>query len=439
MKIETSNKLQDNRHELTISVGAEVFKEAVDKAFIKNKNRINVPGFRKGKAPRAMIEKMYGEGVFFEDAVNELYPKAYEQAVEDSGIEPVDYPEIEVTDLSAEGFIFKATVTIKPEITVKDYKGIKADKIVYEVTGEEIDTEISRMQEQNGRLVDIDSRAAQDGDTANIDFEGFVDDKAFEGGKGEAFPLVLGSGQFIPGFEEQVVGKEIGSEFDVNVEFPAEYHAENLAGKSAVFKVKLNSLKVKELPELDDEFAKDVSEFDTLQELKDDIKSKAQTRKDDKSRSDLENSLVDSLIENMQGDIPAVMIDNRAHEMVHDFEHRLQSQGMNLETYMQYTGGTVADMQEGFKEQAERQVKVRLCLEKIAQTENIAVTEEDLAAEYEKMAEAYKIEVEKIRDMVPTKEISADLLVQKAIDFVRENAKVTEKPEEKAKKAKTKE
>ncbi len=439
MKVETSNKLQDNRHELTISVGAEVFKEAVDKAFKKNSKRINVPGFRKGKAPRAMIEKMYGEGVFFEDAVNELYPKAYEQAVEDSGIEPVDYPEIEVTDLSAEGFIFKATVTVKPEISIKDYKGIKADKIVYEVGEDEITSELTRMQEQNGRMIDVDGRAAQDGDTANIDFEGFVDDKAFPGGKGEGYPLILGSGQFIPGFEGQVVGKEVGAEFDVTVDFPAEYHAAELAGKPAVFKVKLNSLKVKELPALDDEFAKDVSEFDTLALLKDDIKAKAQTRKDDRSRADLENSLVDSLIANMEGDIPAIMIDNRAHEMVHDFEHRLQGQGMNLETYMQYTGGTVEDMKESFKEQAERQVKVRLCLEKIAALESIEVNEQDLTAEYEKMAEAYKIEVDKIREMVPAKEISGDMLVQKAIDFVRENAKVTEKPEEKEQKAPAKE
>ena len=436
MKLEASNKLENSRHELIISVGAEEFKPAVEKAYKQNVKKITVPGFRKGKAPRHMIEKMFGEGIFFEDAINALYPATYEQAVEEAGVEPVERAEIEVTEATAEGFTFKATFTVKPEVTVKDYKGVKADKVIAAVTDEEIDAEMNRMREQNGRMLDVDDRAAQKGDTANINFEGFVDGVAFEGGKGENYPLVLGSGQFIPGFEEEIEGKKIGEEFDVNVTFPEEYQASELAGKAAVFKCKLNGLKVRELPELDDEFAKDVSEFDTLDELKKDISAKILERKEERCKADLENDLVSAIIEKMEGEIPQVMIDNRCDEMVQDFGYRLQSQGLNLDTYFQYTNSNVEAMKASFAEQATRQVKVRLALEKIAELENIAVSDEELNKRFEEMAKDYGMESAKLKELLPAKEIIDELKVQKAIDLVRESAQITEiTAEEKAKKA----
>jgi len=426
MKVESSKKLENSRHELVISVGAEEFKAAVDKAFQKNSKKITIPGFRKGKAPRHMIEKMYGEGVFYEDAVNSLYPDAYEAALKETGLEPVDRADIEVTKVDADGFTFKATFTVKPEVTVKDYKGARGEKVVYTVSDEEVDAEVARMREQNGRMLDVDDRAAQMGDTADLNFEGFVDDKAFEGGKGEHYSLVLGSGQFIPGFEDQIVGKKPGEEFDVNVTFPAEYQADELAGKPAVFKCKLNGLKMRELPELDDEFAKDVSEFDTLEQLKNDIRAKIQQRKDDKARADLENSLVDSVIDGMEGEIPQVMVDNRSNEMVQEFAYRLQSQGLKLDDYFKYTNSTLEMMKASFAEQATRQVKVRLALEKIAELEHLTVSDEELNAEMEKMAKTYEMDLEKFKGLMPVKEVTDDMLVQKAIDFVRDNAVVTE-------------
>jgi len=429
MKLVESNKLENSRHELIVSVGAEEFKPAVDKAFKQNIKKISIPGFRKGKAPRHMVEKMFGEGIFYEDAVNALYPAAYEQALDQAGVEPVDRADIEITEVNAEGFTFKATFTVKPEVTVKSYKGIKAEKVTAVVTDEELEAEVTRLREQAGRMLDVDDRAAQEGDTANINFEGFVNDVAFEGGKGENYPLVLGAGQFIPGFEEQIVGKAIGEEFDVNVTFPEEYHAAELAGKPAVFKCKLNSLKVRELPELDDEFAKDISEFDTLEELKKDISAKILERKEERSKADLENDLVTAIIEKMEGEIPQVMIDNRCEDMVQDFGYRLQSQGLNLETYFQYTNSTVEDMKASFAEQATRQVKVRLALEKIAELENLTVADEEVDEYIEKMAKDYGMEVAKLKELLPpaeTKNIVEELKVQKAIDLVRENAKVTE-------------
>ncbi|MBP0962803.1 MAG: trigger factor [Oscillospiraceae bacterium] len=429
MKLVESNKLENSRHELVVSVGAEEFKPAVDKAFKQNIKKISIPGFRKGKAPRHMVEKMFGEGIFYEDAVNALYPAAYEQALEEAGVEPVDRADIEITDVNAEGFTFKATFTVKPEVTVKDYKGIKAEKVAAVVTDEELEAEVTRLREQAGRMVDVDDRAAQNGDTANINFEGFADGVAFEGGKGEDYPLVLGAGQFIPGFEEQIVGKAIGEEFDVNVTFPEEYHAPELAGKPAVFKCKLNSLKVRELPELDDEFAKDISEFDTLEELKKDISAKVLERKEERSKADLENDLVSAIIEKMEGEIPQVMIDNRCEDMVQDFGYRLQSQGLNLEAYFQYTNSTVEDMKASFAEQATRQVKVRLALEKIAELENLTVADAEVEEYIEKMAKDYGMEVAKLKELLPpaeTKNIMEELKVQKAIDLVRDNAVVTE-------------
>ncbi|MBR5559251.1 MAG: trigger factor [Oscillospiraceae bacterium] len=439
MKLVESNKLENSRHELIVSVGAEEFKPAVDKAFKQNIKKINIPGFRKGKAPRSVVEKMFGEGVFYEDAVNALYPAAYEQALDEAGLEPVDRADIEITEVNAEGFTFKATFTVKPEISVKDYKGIKAEKVTAVVTDDEMEAELTRLREQAGRMIDVDDRAAQEGDTANINFEGFADGVAFEGGKGEDYPLVLGAGQFIPGFEEQIVGKAIGEEFDVNVTFPEEYHAPELAGKPAVFKCKLNSLKVRELPELDDEFAKDISEFDTLEELKKDISAKILERKEDRCNADLENDLVSAIIEKMEGEIPQVMIDNRCEDMVQDFGYRLQSQGLNLETYFQYTNSTVEDMKASFAEQATRQVKVRLALEKIAELEGLTVAEAEVEEYIEKMAKDYGMDVAKLKELMPAgeiKNIEEELKVQKAIDLVRDSAEVTEVAEKSAKEEK---
>lgn len=426
MKVISNTKTGANTVELEISVGAEQFRAAVDKAYHKNVGKINLPGFRKGKAPKAMIEKMYGKGFFYEDAVNSLYPEAYRAALEETALEPVDQADIEVLDVDDDGFKFKATVTTKPEVEVKDYKGIKAVKKVVKASDEDVTAELGRLQERGSRMVTVEGRAAQDGDTATIDFEGFVDDVAFPGGKGEGYPLVLGSGSFIPGFEEQIVGKEVGSEFDVNVTFPENYQAAELASKAAVFKCKLHELKNKELPELDDEFAKDVSEFDTLEELKADLRAKLQEHKDAESQGNLENDLVSEVIKNMTAEIPEVMFERRIDEMVQDFEYRLQGQGLNLDTYLQYTNGELASFRKTFREQAERQVKVRLALEKIAQLENLAATDEEVEGEYVKMASAYGLEADKMKSFVPAADVAKDIVVNKAIDLVRTSADVTE-------------
>ena len=423
----TSSTRTENTCVLEISVPADQFKAAVDKAFKKNAPKITIPGFRKGKAPRAMIEKMYGEGVFYEDAINEIYPEAYSAAVDEAGIEPVDRAEIEILEVGKEGFTFKATVTVKPEVSISDYKGITAEKVIRKVTDKEVEAELTRLQERNGRIVDVDGRPAQLGDTAVIDFEGFLDGVPFEGGKGEKHSLTLGSGQFIPGFEDQIVGKNIGDSFDVNVNFPEEYHAENLAGKPAVFKVTLHGLKTRELPALDDEFAKDVSEFDTLDELKADLKAKLQERHDHQSNDQLENDLMDAVISKLEANIPQVMIENRIDEMVQDFEYRLQAQGLNLQTYLQYTGMELESFRKTFAQQGERQVKVRLALEKIAALEGLSVSEEELNAEYERLAKSYNIEADKIKGFLPAAELTKDLLANKAIDLVRDSAVVTEK------------
>lgn len=420
---------------LEIAVPAEQFKAAVDKAYKKNAPKITVPGFRKGKAPRAMIEKMYGEGMFYEDAINEIYPEAYSAAVDEAGIEPVDRADIEVLEIGKDGFTFKATVTVKPEVSISDYKGVAAEKVVSAATDEEVAAELGRLQERNGRIVDVEGRPAQQGDNAIIDFEGFLDGEAFEGGKGEKHSLTLGSGQFIPGFEEQVMGKNIGDSFDVNVTFPEEYHAAELAGKPVVFKVTLHELKTRELPELDDEFAKDVSEFDTLDEFKADMKAKLQERHDQQAADMLENSLMDAIITKLEANIPQVMIENRIDDMVRDFEYRLQSQGLNLQTYLQYTGMELESFRKTFAEQGERQVKVRLALEKIAELEALAVTDEELEAEYTRLAGVYNIEADKVKGFLPASELSKDLLSNKAIDLVRDSAVITEKAADEAAKA----
>ena len=339
MSLVESKNVATNKYELTIKVDADTFKAAIDKVYRKNAKSIQVPGFRKGKAPRAMVEKMYGEAVFFEDAVNDLYPEAVANAVEEAKLEIVARPDVEVTEVSKEeGVTIVATCIVKPEVSVKDYKGIEVERAEEVVTDEMIDNKLASMQQRNARMIDVEGRAAKNGDTVVFDFEGFVDDKAFDGGKAEKFSLTLGSGQFIPGFEEQIEGKEIGEEFDVNVTFPEDYHAEELKGKPAVFKCKLHEIKEKELPALDDEFAKDVSEFDTLEELKNDLKAKEVAAAKQAADDAVENKLVDAVIANMEAEIPEQMYENRVDSMVQDFDYRLQSQGMNLETYLKYTG-----------------------------------------------------------------------------------------------------
>ncbi len=427
MSLKSTTVKETNRIELEIEVGAEAFEAAVVKAYKKNIKKMAVPGFRKGKAPRHLVEKMYGEGVFYEDAMNDLYPTALDEAIAESGYEYVeDKIDLDVVSVGKEGLVFKAVITVKPEVTLGAYKGLKAAKTVTAVTDEDVAAELVKLQERNSRMVSVEGRAAQDGDTVVFDFEGFVDDVAFDGGKAEKYSLVLGSGQFIPGFEEQIVGKSIDEEFDVNVTFPEDYQAEELAAKAAVFKCKLHEIKTKELPELNDDFAKDCSEFDTLDELKNDIRERLQKANEKSAEDAFEAALLDQLADGMTAEIPEAMYKNRVKDHVRDFAYRLQSQGLDLDTYMKYTGMDMEAFEEGFREQAERQVKVRLALEAVVKAENITVSDDDLNAEYQKYADMYKMEVEQVKTFVPAEDLSRDLAVEKALKFLKENAVVTE-------------
>lgn len=421
----SKNPTENSKYELIVSIPAEDFAAACDKVFKKRAKQFQVPGFRKGKAPRKTIEKLYGEGIFFEEAVNDLAPEVLQAAYDESGLEIVVRPEVEVTEVSKEnGVTMKATCVVKPEVTVKDYKGIKASKKVDPVTDEEVDAEIERMRNRNARTITVEDRGAENGDIVNIDFEGFVDDQAFEGGKSEHFHLTLGSGQFIPGFEDQVVGHKTGESFDVNVTFPEDYHAEELKGKPAVFKCKLHEITAKELPELDDEFVKDVSEFDTLDELKADIRKKLTDSKETAANTAFENTLIDGIIANMEGEIPEEMFDARADEMVQDFEYRLSAQGMNMDVYMQYTGMNRDAIRNSFKEQATRQVKVALALEKIVENEGITVSDEEIDAEAARLAEQYKgqnITAEQIKNAMGD-QLKNDLAQKKAVELIKESA-----------------
>ena len=442
MSLKTSNKVDTNRYELEILIDGESFRNAILTVYKREKKNIAVQGFRKGKAPLSIIEKYYGEGVFFEDALNLLYGEAIDSAAKEAGLTVIDDEmKFDLVSISKEdGVDFKVTLTTKPEVEVSEYKGIAAEKLICEVTDDEVKAELDRMADRNSRMVSVEERPAELGDTAVIDFEGFVDGTAFEGGKGEGYSLGLGSGQFIPGFEDQIVGHKIDEEFDVNVKFPEEYGAKELAGKDATFKVKLHEIKTKELPEIDDEFAKDVSEFDTLDELKADIKAKALERKEKSADDEVENQIIDVLVDGLKGEIPEAMFRSRVEQSIKDFDYRLQMQGMNLETYMQYMGGNVDLLKENFRPQAERQVKVRLALEKIVELEKIEVSAEDLDKEFNVMAETYNMPVEQIKAAVPEADISADIAVQKAMALIKENAKITEvkeytkKEEEKAEK-----
>ncbi len=427
MSLKSATVKETNRVELEVEVDAASFEAAVSKAYKKNIGKMNVPGFRKGKAPRSLVEKIYGSGVFYEDAVNALYPEALDAAIQESGYEYVeDKIDLDVESVGKEGLVFKAVITVKPEVELGDYKGLKATKKNQPVTDEDMENELKKVQERGARLVAVEDRPAQDGDTVTFDFEGFVDGEPFEGGKAENYTLVLGSGQFIPGFEEQIVGKSFDEEFDVNVTFPEDYHAENLKGKPAVFKCKLHEIQVKELPELNDDLAKDTSDFDTLEELKADIKAKLEHEREHAAQDAVENQLIDGLLEGFKAEVPEAMYTHRVDDSVRDFDYRLQSQGLNLQMYMQYTGMDMDAFRAGFREQAEKQVKLRLALEKIVKLENIEPSEEEIEAEYAKYADQYKMDVERVKKLIPAKELAKDLAVGKAMELVKDSAVITE-------------
>ena len=435
MKLVKAEKIEKSQYELHISVDKATFEAAVNKAFQKEGKKMSIPGFRKGKAPRSIIEKMYGKGVFYETAINDIIPGAWSDAVTESGIQPVSQPEFDIVSLDDNGLVLSAKVYVKPEVAIADYLGIAATRTVAPVEDAEVESEINTVRERNSRETEVLGRAAEMGDTAVIDYEGFCDGTAFEGGKGEDYALKLGSNTFIPGFEEQIVGKKIDEEFDVNVTFPTEYHSKDLAGKDAVFKCRLHALTRTELPELDDEFAKDVSEFDTLAEYKADLKAKIEKRHADSAESALNEQLVDALIEKLDAEIPAPMFEAEAENFLRDYDNRLRMSGLDLNTYLKYTGMTLDSMREQFRPQAERQVKARLALEKIAELEKIEATEEDLNAEYERIAAAYNMPVEQVKESIPTDAITEDMRVKKAMELVREKAVVTDAAPKAEKKA----
>lgn len=442
MTLKSTNKLETNRYQLEIVIDGEQFREAIKQAYRKNGKKINLPGFRKGKAPLHIIETYYGTEVFFEDALNLLYSDAVDAAIAESGLKVIDDKmDFDLVSISKEdGVDFKVSVTTYPEIELEAYKGLKAERPLVKVDAAEVNAEVKSIQERNARMVSVEERAAKKGDTVVIDFEGFTDGVPFDGGKAEGHSLELGSGQFIPGFEDQIIGKNIGDEFDVNVTFPEDYGAKELAGKPAVFKVNLHEIKVRELPAADDEFAKDVSEFDTLKEFKADLKKKALERKKKAAEEAVENILVQQIVDGIKGEIPEAMFTNRLNQSVEEFNYRLQSQGMSLDLYLKYTGSTIEQFRDTFRPQAEMQVKYRLALEKIVELENIKATEEELEAEYAKLAEGYGVDVDKVKSVIPASEVEKDVAVGKAIDFVKANAVITDEVDEKkeAKKAESK-
>lgn len=421
-------KLEKNMAKLTVEVPAEEFEKALTAAYNKNKGRFNIPGFRKGKAPRAMVEKMYGAGVLYEDAVNEALDATYGDAVEESGLDIVSRPEISVVQVEkGQNLIYTATVAVKPEVTLGEYKGIEVTKATAEVTEEDIEAELKRVQEQNSRLVTVEDRAVEDGDQTVIDFEGFVDGKPFDGGKGEDYPLIIGSHSFIDTFEEQLIGKNIGEACEVNVTFPNEYHSTELAGKPAMFKVTVKEVKRKELPELNDEFAGEVSEYDTLEEYKNDIKEKVAERKQKAAATENEDHVVEKVVENAAMDIPEPMIASQVNNMVDDYARRMQSQGLSLDQYMKFTGMTIETLREQMKPQALKRIQTRLVLEAVAKAENIVVSDEAVEKEIATMAESYKMEVSQIKEYLGENGIAQmkeDLAVQEAVDFLVAEAKL---------------
>lgn len=423
MALKSSNKVETNVYELEITVDAETFTEACKKAYMKQIKSIQIPGFRKGKATQGMIEKVYGEGAFYEEALEIVYPEAVGSAFDEAGLKVIDQPtDVEFPVMNKQdGVVIKMKVTTYPEVKLGEYKSLKGKMLDTEATDEDVENELKSMQDRNSRLVTVEDRESQMGDTCDIDFEGFVDGVAFEGGKGENYPLELGSNSFIPGFEEQVAGHKTGEEFDVNVTFPEQYEA-SLAGKDAVFKCKINEIKTKELPELDDEFAKDVSEFDTLDELKADLKKQISERKEANAKTDYENQLIEQVVENMEVEIPECMNKQKCDEMIQDYSYRLQMQGLDLNTYLQYLGQTMEQFREQFMDGAKQQVKVKLALDAIVKAENIEATEEEIAEEIAKLAEQYNMEADKIKAAVTQEQLTDDIVTRKAVDFVVDNS-----------------
>ena len=415
-------KLEKNMAKLTIEVSAEDLDKAMEKAYQKQKSRISLPGFRKGKAPRKMIESMYGKGVFMEDAVNSLVPQEYTKALGECDLEIVSQPEINVTQMEpGKALIFTADVAVKPEVTLGDYKGVEVPKSEIAVTDEEVDAEVKKEQDKNSRTVVVEDRAAANGDITTIDFEGFVDGVAFDGGKAENYNLTIGSGNFIPGFEEQIIGHSTDEEFSINVKFPEEYQAEELAGKDAEFKIKLHEIKAKELPEVDDEFVKDVSEKETVAEYRDELKETIAARLEDEAEKDKDNQIAEKLIELLEGEIPQAMYDNQVNEMVRDFEMRIRSQGIDMNTYLQYMGIDLDGLKKMYADEAKKRVQLRLALETIAKKENIEVTDADLDEAYNKMAEAYKVDVETVKGAVPAETLTLDVKAEKALNMVKDS------------------
>lgn len=421
---ESVKKEQANSYELVVTVDGETFEKAVNAVYKKQVKNINIQGFRKGKAPRKVVEKMYGTEVFYEDAMQDCYPDALYEASKEAGVEIVAVESLEAVEAGKEGFTFKANIIVKPEIDINNYTGIEVEKKSTDVTDELINEEIEKVRDRNSRMITVEDRAAQDGDITVIDFEGFVDGVAFDGGKAENYNLKLGSGNFIPGFEEQIIGHSTGEEFSINVKFPEDYQVEDLMGKDAEFKIVLHEIKTKELPEVDDEFVKDVSDKETLDEYKEELKETVAKRLADEAEKDVDNQVAEKLMELLEADIPEAMYNNQVNDMIKEFDMRLRSQGMDMNTYMQYMGVDMDGLKNMYLPEAEKRVKLRLALEAIVKKENIEVSEEDLNNEYQKMADAYKMEVEQVKNVVPAESLSEDIKVEKAHKLVKDSVVV---------------
>lgn len=423
MALKESKKAeQANTYELVVNVDGETFEKAINTVYKRQVKNISIQGFRKGKAPRRIVEKMYGTEVFYEDAMQDCYPDALYEAAKEADVKIVKVESLEAVEAGKDGFTFKATIIVEPDMEINDYLGIEVEKKSTEVTDELVDEEIEKVRDRNSRMVTVEDRAAQDGDVAVIDFEGFVDGEAFDGGKAENYNLKLGSGNFIPGFEEQIIGHNTDEEFTITVSFPEDYQAEELKGKEAEFNIKLHEIKAKELPEVDDDFVKDVSEKETLDEYKEELKGTIANRLKEEADKDIDDQIANKLMELLEGEIPEAMYDNQASEMVRDFEMRLRAQGMDMNTYMQYMGMDVNDLKGMYKEEAEKRVKLRLALETVAKKENIEVTEADLDEEYQKMADAYKMEIDKVKAAVPAESLTEDVKVEKALKLIKDKA-----------------
>lgn len=423
MSLKSANCVETNKHELVVEVDGKTFTDAVNSVYRKEVKKISIPGFRKGKAPKAIIEKMYGEGVFYDDAIENIYPTALADAVEEAKLDVVAVDNVSVEEVGKDGLTFKAVVVVKPEVEISDYEGIQVTPKSTEVTEELVNEEIDKQRDKNSRLVTVEDRPAQDGDITVIDFEGFVDGEAFEGGKAENFNLTLGSGQFIPGFEEQIVGKNTGDEFTIKVTFPEDYQVDELAGKESEFKIKLHEIKAKELPELDNDFVMDVSDKETVEEYKAQVADELAEKLQRESDADVENQLIAKLCELLKGEIPEAMYDNKVNDMMREFDMRLRSQGLDMNTYLQYMGMDAEAVKNSYKPEAEKRVKLRLALEKIAQQQGFTdVSDEDLEAEYSRLADTYKMDIDKVKAAIPADELKKDIAVEKAMDFVKESA-----------------